>query len=53
MMSGVELLKKMHAARMGLPTIMATGTVPNGEFTRNPWLQPAATLLKTAKSGIR
>jgi DNA-binding NtrC family response regulator len=45
-MSGVELLRKMHAARMGLPTIMATGTVPNGEFARNPWLQPAATLVK-------
>lgn len=44
--SGLELLKKLHAVRMGLPVIMATGTVPTAEFTRCPWLQPAATLLK-------
>jgi DNA-binding response OmpR family regulator len=44
--SGVELLKKLRAARMALPVIMATGTLPTEEFTRYPWLQPAATLLK-------
>jgi DNA-binding response OmpR family regulator len=44
--SGVELLKKLRAARMALPVIMATGTSPKQEFTRYPWLQPAATLLK-------
>jgi len=44
--SGVELLKKMRAARMVLPVIMATGALPTKEFTRYPWLQPAATLLK-------
>lgn len=44
--SGVELLKKLRAARMALPVIMATGTLPKEEFTRYPWLQPAATLLK-------
>lgn len=44
--SGVELLKKLHAVRMTLPVIMATGTIPTAEFTRYPWLQPAATLLK-------
>ena len=43
--SGVELLKKLRAARMTLPVIMATGTLPKEEFTRYPWLQPAATLL--------
>lgn len=42
---GVELLKKLHAARIALPVIMATETLPNEEFTRYPWLQPAATLL--------
>ena len=31
---------------MALPVIMATGTLPKEEFTRYPWLQPAATLLK-------
>jgi two-component system alkaline phosphatase synthesis response regulator PhoP len=44
--SGVELLKKVYAARMALPVIMATGTLPREEFIRYPWLQPAATLLK-------
>jgi DNA-binding response OmpR family regulator len=45
-MSGVELLSKLRAARMALPVIMATGALPKEEFTRYPWLQPAATLLK-------
>ena len=44
--SGVELLKKLRAARMTLPVIMATGNVPALEFTRYPWIQPAAMLLK-------
>ena len=44
--SGVELLKKLRGARMALPVIMATGTLPEEEFTRYPWLQPAGTLLK-------
>jgi DNA-binding NtrC family response regulator len=49
--SGVELLKKLHAVRMALPVIMATGTLPIEEFTRYPWLQPAATLLKPFTGG--
>ena len=44
--TGVELLKKVRAGRMELPVIMATGTLPEAEFARHPWLQPAATLLK-------
>jgi DNA-binding response OmpR family regulator len=44
--SGVELLKKLHAVHMELPVIMATGTLPKDEFSRYPWIQPAATLLK-------
>jgi DNA-binding response OmpR family regulator len=44
--TGVELLKKMRGARMALPVIMATRTLPTKEFARYPWLQPAATLLK-------
>ena len=45
-LSGVGLLKRLHAARMTLPVIMATGTLPKEEFNRYPWLQPAVTLLK-------
>jgi len=45
-LTGVGLLKKLHAARMALPVILATGTLPTKEFTRNPWIQPAALLLK-------
>jgi DNA-binding response OmpR family regulator len=44
--TGVELLKKLHGARMALPVIMATGTLPEAEFTRHPWLLPDAMLLK-------
>ncbi len=44
--SGMELLKKLRAARMTVPVIMATGTVPQTDFTRQPWLRPAAVLLK-------
>jgi len=44
--TGVELLKKLHGARMDMPVIMATGAFPESEFDRFPWLQPAATLLK-------
>ena len=44
--SGVELLRKLRAARMALPVIMATGAFPAAEFARNPGLNPSATLLK-------
>ena len=44
--TGVELLKKMRAARMIVPVIMATGAEPREEFARDPWLRPAATLNK-------
>jgi DNA-binding NtrC family response regulator len=44
--SGVELLKKIHAARMALPIIMATKTLPTRKFTLLPWLQPATILRK-------
>ena len=45
-LSGVELLKRLRAARMELPVIMATGSLPREDFTRHPWLQPEVTLLK-------
>ena len=44
--SGVELLKKIHAARMALPVIMATKTLPTRKFSQLPWLQPATVLRK-------
>jgi len=44
--TGLELLKKIRAARMIVPVIMATGAEPREEFARDPWLRPAATLHK-------
>jgi two-component system, OmpR family, alkaline phosphatase synthesis response regulator PhoP len=45
-MSGVELLKKLHAARKFVPVIMVTGTMPGEEVTRQPWFQIVTTLIK-------
>jgi DNA-binding response OmpR family regulator len=45
-LTGVDLLKKLHSARMEIPVIMATGTLPTWEFALCPWLLPAAMLLK-------
>jgi DNA-binding NtrC family response regulator len=44
--SGVELLKKLHAAHMILPVIMATGILPTWEFALHPCLQSVAMLRK-------
>lgn len=44
--TGVELIKKLQDARMILPVIMVTGTLPDEEFAHYPCLQPAVTLLK-------
>lgn len=44
--TGIELLKMLRAARMEMPVIMATGTPPTRELTRQPWLQPTAVLVK-------
>ena len=45
-LSGLNLIKKLRAERMILPVIIATGTLPKQEFTKHPWLRPAAILLK-------
>jgi DNA-binding response OmpR family regulator len=46
-LSGLALVKKLRAARIALPVIMATGTLPTKDLmNRYPWLQPAATLVK-------
>jgi len=44
--TGVDLLKKVHATRMAMPIVMATWTLPTREFDLYPWLQPAAVLMK-------
>jgi len=43
--SGVELLKKIHTARMTLPVIMATNILPTWEFALHPFLH-AVTMLR-------
>ena len=45
-LSGIELLRKLHAARVGLPVIMATETAPKTESSQDRWLQPVAMLRK-------
>ena len=42
--SGITLLKRIYAANMTLPVIMATATMP--EFSAYPWIKPAAMLFK-------
>jgi DNA-binding NtrC family response regulator len=44
-MSGVELLKKLHTARITLPSIMVTSILPTWEFALHPHLQ-AVTMLR-------
>jgi len=44
--SGVELIRKMRAARMDLPVIMTSAQLPTDEFATDPWLQPDASLRK-------
>jgi len=45
-LTGVELVKKLRAARMAVPVVLAAGRLPAYELARNPALQLAATLLK-------
>jgi DNA-binding response OmpR family regulator len=37
-LSGIELVKKVRAARMALPVIMVSGTMPAGELKKHPEL---------------
>ncbi|MEI9864180.1 MAG: response regulator [Limisphaerales bacterium] len=39
-MTGLKMLEKIHAARMSLPVIMATGNLPLHEFESGPGLNP-------------
>lgn len=44
--SGVELVKKLRSARMVLPVVMASGTIPSGGLDADASLQFAAMLPK-------
>ncbi|MDR3457696.1 MAG: response regulator [Verrucomicrobiae bacterium] len=45
-LTGVELLQSLHEARLALPVILATSTIPQDDLDRHPWLHIDATLLK-------
>lgn len=45
-LTGIGLIKKLHAARRALPVIMVSGSLLTDELNRHPWLQIDATLLK-------
>ena len=45
-LTGVELVRKLRAAHMAVPVVLAAGRLPVHELARNPSLQLAATLLK-------
>jgi DNA-binding NtrC family response regulator len=45
-MSGFELLKKIDAAHLTLPTIMATGSLPIQEFAAHPFLRSVKLVFK-------
>ena len=44
-MTGVEMIEKLRSSSMTVPVIMATGTMPNFEFARKPWLTPDVALI--------
>jgi len=44
--SGIELLKKIHAASLTVPVIMVTGILPTWEIALHPWLHSVAMLFK-------
>jgi CheY-like chemotaxis protein len=43
-MTGFEMIGKLRGARMALPVIMATRSLPTEDFARQPWLKPDAML---------
>jgi DNA-binding NtrC family response regulator len=45
-LTGVELLEKLHAAGVYVPTIMVSGTMPTQELKRHQWPLVEATLNK-------
>ena len=45
-LTGLELVRKLRAACMDLPVVMASGRLPAQDLAQNPSLRLAATLLK-------
>lgn len=45
-MSGLKLMKRLRAAHIALPVILASGTLTPGELNRTPWLHLSGALLK-------
>jgi DNA-binding response OmpR family regulator len=45
-LTGIELVRKLRAARMAVPVVMAAGRLPTYELARHPSLQLAAMLVK-------
>ena len=43
-MTGLEIIEKLRSARMAIPVIMATRSLPLDEIARKPWLKPDAML---------
>ena len=50
-LTGIEMLKKVHATRMKLPVVMATAILPEEEFVLHPWLEAVPTLIKPFSIG--
>ena len=50
-LTGVELIKKLRAARMALPVVMAARRLPIEELAQDPSLRLAATLAKPFLAG--
>jgi len=44
--TGIGLIKKLHAAHLALPVVLVAEKTPLHQLVKYPWLQPAATLLK-------
>jgi len=44
--TGLEMVKELHAERNPVPVIMATSELPVHEYKRHPWLLTMATLIK-------
>jgi DNA-binding NtrC family response regulator len=45
-LTGIELVRKLRAAHMALPVVLATGQFPAHELAQDPSLQVAAMLVK-------
>ena len=43
-MTGIEMIAKLRSARMAVPVIMATRSLPAIIIDHNPWLKPDASL---------